>query len=598
MSDVSTHSSVNTSLRSFFARLLTKRRHWRETLQHAKLSHPIKCCIESTVQATRLWKNEKADVAEDLISHFCDGIEAGTTEETLLNSFGDTRQTAKMIRKAKIRCRRLSWHVALWFWRSVAILMSIMFGAYLLAFLLLLRQVSSSNKDYWAVLNSAVPDVETAWPKYESAIRKIDPEHDEADRIPANWLPESMSASFRRLELSESDHQFLRSHFDVMVLLHEASQIQILGVTIGPNHNYGLAFEDAIDGRLPHESSKSLSQTLPQLCELMAISRLVRANCENEIRLGNSANAYRDVETLLGLADQLPQTIYGAVNGGLFSTGYAHHCIRYALEEHPELWTNKQLVTLSQRVAESEINVEQLFADKKIVFMDMMQHIYSDNGSGDGIVTIEGLGELAVELHFSGMNKASDHPLIRHAALPIASFTMPSRAEVEGLYEQVFDHEEVIARTPFWEQIPEIEIDKHSLAYAIIHRYLPNSGMPLRMNLAIHRSRKDAIVVGIAMELFYRSQGKWPEDLEELTDGYLEDIPRDVINNSPLKLAFHDTRPVLYGLGADGDDDGGAMPRIKNALAEFYYPMMANREDARDGDWVLWGTSKLLGTSK
>ena len=47
----------------------------------------------------------QAGIAGELVAHFADGLEDGTAEEELLAGFGDPRATAKLMRRAKLRCR-------------------------------------------------------------------------------------------------------------------------------------------------------------------------------------------------------------------------------------------------------------------------------------------------------------------------------------------------------------------------------------------------------------------------------------------------------------------------------------------------------------
>jgi hypothetical protein len=61
--------------------------------------------ILGIVEGTCLSRSEKVDVAGELIAHFADGLDAGASLDDLLESFGDIPTTAKLIRRAKLRCR-------------------------------------------------------------------------------------------------------------------------------------------------------------------------------------------------------------------------------------------------------------------------------------------------------------------------------------------------------------------------------------------------------------------------------------------------------------------------------------------------------------
>ncbi|MFT3785277.1 MAG: hypothetical protein QM770_03810 [Tepidisphaeraceae bacterium] len=70
--------------------------------------------IRQIVKRTRLWSSEKVDVTHELVAHFRDGVEAGATSAELIESFGEVRTTAKLIRRAKVRSRSILWHARRW----------------------------------------------------------------------------------------------------------------------------------------------------------------------------------------------------------------------------------------------------------------------------------------------------------------------------------------------------------------------------------------------------------------------------------------------------------------------------------------------------
>src|SRR5687767_12453383 len=81
------------------------------TISRSDLPAPAKDLVLRVVKRTRLWLSEKVEVADELLSHFADGIESGTSVGTLIEKFGDERQAAKLIRRAKKRNRPLPWHI-------------------------------------------------------------------------------------------------------------------------------------------------------------------------------------------------------------------------------------------------------------------------------------------------------------------------------------------------------------------------------------------------------------------------------------------------------------------------------------------------------
>ena len=56
---------------------------------------------------------------------------------------------------------------------------------------------------------------------------------------------------------------------------------------------------------------------------------------------------------------------------------------------------------------------------------------------------------------------------------------------------------------------------------------------------------------------FHRKHNKWPATLGELSPQYLPQLPVDPITGRALHYKVDNDRPLVYSVGADGDDDGG-----------------------------------------
>jgi hypothetical protein len=105
---------------------------------------------------------------------------------------------------------------------------------------------------------------------------------------------------------------------------------------------------------------------------------------------------------------------------------------------------------------------------------------------------------------------------------------------------------------------------------------------------------RDAAEVAIALEVWHRRHGTWPERLEQLVPDLLPAVPADRLDGQPLHYVVRDGQPVLYSVGRDRRDDGGrATPSPNDAIPTDYAPQtaeMAKREVALEasGDWILW----------
>ena len=125
------------------------------------------------VVRARLWRRERADVTDESVAHFTDGLTAGESVADLVAAFGDERQAARLIRRAKIRNRSIFWHLLRFCRRAV--------GAILLGYAVLTVRFylgrPTVSVDYLAQLNAPAertPEAQRAWPLYVKALVELD----------------------------------------------------------------------------------------------------------------------------------------------------------------------------------------------------------------------------------------------------------------------------------------------------------------------------------------------------------------------------------------------------------------------------------------
>ena len=76
-------------------------------------------------------------------------------------------------------------------------------------------------------------------------------------------------------------------------------------------------------------------------------------------------------------------------------------------------------------------------------------------------------------------------------------------------------------------------------------------------------------LVALACEMFRLKHQRWPKSLEELCPAYLSEVPADPYTGEPLRYAVKGDGAVVYSVGPDGVDGGGAelRPPKGNATA-------------------------------
>ena len=128
------------------------------------------------------------------------------------------------------------------------------------------------------------------------------------------------------------------------------------------------------------------------------------------------------------------------------------------------------------------------------------------------------------------------------------------------------------AKLPVESQKPAVEVLERKIKQAKIeYDVVPALLMPAVVNAA--RKYREGVgnlrcaIVAVALERYRRDHGRWPDALGELAPKYLAEVPTDPGDGKPLRYKRVDDGVLVYWVGHDDTDDGGAMNR-KNLLAK------------------------------
>jgi hypothetical protein len=618
----------HTRLRDAFRGRIDGRLDWRQIINEVGLPTEIKAAISQVVKGTRLWKIERVDVAQELVGHFEDGLEAGATVQQLLASFGDFDVAARLIRRAKKRGRPLAWHVWHYGWLSLAAL----FLVYLFAGLYMMTGRPTIKTDYLAIVNEralSVPEAERAWPIYREALLAMG-----AKGVPNN--PESATA-FPNCDAKPGDadwpelEQFLRDHADSIAKLRTAAERPNLGfvtsnsfVAFSPEDRelFGVSITNEQIEAFKSQTVEDrwlISTLLPELQQLKTAALLLASDARRAALAGDAKTALADVAALLGVsrhAEEKPFLVSLLVANAVQSIACV--TIQDTLQENPQLWSDLQLRDLAHQIAASPIDWRRGFNGETSCFHDAMQRFYTDNGHGDGrlaykISPFENLFSMLDEVTSQGPHVASFWSSDGAAmlALPAANLVVASRKDMTATYERYIGWAMTKISTPLWEQqdlaLPEEEllsdkagpIDRYR--YLFVRLLVPANDM-LRNNVATSEGERDGVLVGLALELYRREHDAWPKTLSELSPRWLPHVPIDRITGDSLGYKIVDDRPVVYSVGVDRDDDGGRVPRsnggnpdVDLASPNHFQPHPVVGAE-HDGDWAIWSMAGSDGS--
>jgi hypothetical protein len=558
-------------------------------IEASALPPEAKEIVRRVVKRTRLWLSEKVEVAHELIAHFADGIESGANVETLIKKFGDERKAAKLIRRAKKRNRPLPWHILRALGWVIVALLTIY--AFLAVRFVLGRPTPKVN--YVALMNQpglSMPEAERAWPLYRQAILQLgEREKKEAvDRLNQVFDARPGASDWEQVG------PWLTEHQKVIELTRAGADKAIVGFILGrhgsiddPQLYPGLA------QRMSNDEGLVVSVLLPHLSDIRVLANAVTADARFARHQSDARRVMSDIEALLKLSEQMHRDSNVVVVDlvSLAIHAVALETIEGVLPDEKLKFDDADLQKLAHLLSKPKVAADLVsFSGERMMVLDVIQRCYTDDGAGDGHLTMQGekLLRYIGAINFGGASGYSGavHDGLSWAARPALA---EGRAQTAAKFEQMMDVADANLRRP----LREANWREYDLTLENVKNNVRRPVLGLAASLAncqtsteLSLGHRDGVVVGIALELYRRKHGEYPPSLQTLVPEYLPQIPADRITSEPVKYKLQNGKPLIYSVGADRDDDGGRPPPGKNswiAAAQIVHGVKA-----ADGDWVLF----------
>lgn len=571
-----------TPLRDAMRGHLSARLDARRVIANAKLPKPLADVTWRVIRGTRLWRSEKVAVAEELTSHFLDGLAAGTTADELLAAFGDPRVAATLIRRAKKRARSWTWKSL----KGVQYGIVAMLVLYVLLWVrLLMREPSLNETKYtdaaWAKID-AIPDEEVAWPEF----RRIFVEHK---------LTHVLIPLFRQLideqgRVAPNDttwHEvqaYLDSHQHVMDELRHATRYPY---DHKPSRDTGFTDEDFAAFGVTDSSGKDIRYFAnPQTTTAM----FLRADLIAAVEHRDRDRVMKDVKAIIALSQQTDDRTgrwMGTTASGIAGTLYVQLDTLLQSDAGSDFLTDDDLKTIAHLVA-ANASLYDIQLDSARTWSDIQLARYYDAGGGMTLEGIERTYDRQRQFRWLNRNQPS-RPVLKSLftmlSPPIIALFTDDRETAELYVAAEFARIQTAAASPLWElpvsndyESTRTEITQTTLG-ALRHGYLLAMTPPVHLReIKVQQAQQEATLVGLALELYRREHDRYPNSLAELSPMYLPNPPTDHSTGKPLLFKIGATgKPVIYGRGRDGDDDGGVQS----------FSTTRSREPSKDGDWVL-----------
>jgi hypothetical protein len=334
----------------------------------------------------------------------------------------------------------------------------------------------------------------------------------------------------------------------------------------------GGAFDQlALAGRCPNavrprpslDEGSLLSSLMPELAHLRMLSQARVASMELAIADGAVADAVEAFDQVLVMAGTCSdQATFIEQLVGWSIASLALERLRNAVLEHPmdAKTLRRFLDRLDARtpLGDAALGLE----GERLAFLDVVQRTHSDNGHGSGRVIPKAAGQFVDTTGYGPPGRPTgDSPRI----INLLGFILPTRRDLTEKADAYYDDMIRRSRLSYIRRHdeptePDASVEQLGPRYFLLNMLIPAVSRFLdRADIA--QCMVDGSSLLLAVEGYRAEHGECPPALAALVPEWIESVPDDPFSESPYvyRLVPGDAGGyLLYSVGADGRDDGGA----------------------------------------
>ncbi len=587
---------TRTLLREWFSRS-----HHTELLAQSGLPTAVCDRISWIVRRARLWPSEQRDVTRELIAHFADGLQSGQLPESLLADFGDPAATAKLILRSKRRGRPAWWRAAHWVILGCGMLVLCLLALY---GLLAIRYAFASptiTRNFAQELNTkidAIPPSDRAAPYYARllALKPFDSIQDEALK---QVYPDVMPGE----PAWPAAVDFHARHRELVALAREAASKPAVGLRYTNEIAGDFLPLDPTTGKpiaqgTPDPNPPMDSILLPHLAQMRHAARLLALDLRVALSEGDASRIAPTIESMLSIRDQAgrePFLISLLVAQAIEALAVRELCV--ALHESPALLGDDPLVSLAHRLTAWDAieGYTRALNSERDGVLDVLQRCFTDDGSGDGVLTPEGFKFL-----YAAISDTRKTPAVERVLLPGYAQFIAGRREQLRKYDELLAAARADLATPIWQLRADSTItglesmDKLDRArYAVITALYPALGKA-RRTLEAGLQHREVALTAIALELHKRRHGRYPGSLLDLSKTLLPRTPIDRFDGQMLRYTLRDDRPILYSVGPDALDNRATPALPESSFNQHLAAHQTAGAATPSGDIVLYPVARRV----
>ncbi len=388
-------------------------------------------------------------------------------------------------------------------------------------------------------------------------------------------------------ELSNPDEEFDSFDFNPIYLDDTSPEVlRKLQHTIGELRASGAFDQIALAAQRPNAvrlysyppDQSLIFQTLPSIGHLRRLARSRIASMYQALAQGDASEAVAALDQTLYIAQvNTHQSLIVDQLVGRAIAAEAAGRLRQALMQHQlEATTSARLLkTFQQRLPLGSTEIA--LHGEQLIILDMIQRVYSDDGTGGGRLLLAEIGDMA---QMTGAGSSTSRPKAGALAIVnLGGFLYASRTEVTEAVNEFFDHSIRLSTLSRADRRAD-PFDEDAFLAALDWRYMPLNMLIPALGRAI--DARDAIdcelagtIIMLALQQYQAETGRYPDSLDELTPSILEVIPADPfsVKGFVYRTLADDSAGkgyVLYSIGVDGVDNDGASDSIepRNALSD------------------------------
>lgn len=399
--------------------------------------------------------------------------------------------------------------------------------------------------------------------------------HGEKWKVAGNWRSSRAPDWNTKISVKNRNQETPKQHLPP----EKAAEmlLDVIRQTLGPDLDVlreEIKSRPVCDFEVNLESPEPFSVILPYLSEFKSLVVAAAIRAEAELFLRQSDGGWRDTKFALQLADSLkkdPFIIGFLVQIALRETSL--NPLWYGLATRQ--WNEAQIAEL-QALLEGQNHLQAAYR-------------VLNNERILGNCTLEYLEKnpQRIRSHMEGTDEAPFAKRVAVCMFPKGWFYFEKinyqRFFVEKLFPLIPTNRPWIDLKQYNEQHAQYEkqlssggLIRTAFGHNIFSRLLLPAFGNVMLKAARHQASVNLAVTACALERYRIANGKYPQQLQDLTPRYIARLPVDPVNGKPLIYRLNDDGSfILYSVGPNGVDDGG---------------LVVSPEDSRkwdlESDWV------------